>query len=107
MAGFEPAASCSQISPSQSPDIVPCSPTSRSPGVMLAGHRAASHLERLRVKGRRGLRAPGGEDIAIQLDVERRAVLLHVIRPAGPPRSGPVAEFWYPQVSAGGGHAVE
>ena len=44
----------------------------------------SEHLERLRVKGRRELRVQGGQVIAIQLDVERRAVLIHVIRPAGP-----------------------
>src|SRR6202035_1869711 len=44
----------------------------------------SEHPERLRVKGRLQLRVQGGQVIAIQLDVERRAVLIHVIRPAGP-----------------------
>jgi hypothetical protein len=39
MAGFEPAASCSQISSIQSPDVAPHRPMSRSPGVILAGRR--------------------------------------------------------------------
>jgi hypothetical protein len=39
MAGFEPAASCSQTSSSQSPDRAPCRSARRSAGVMLAGRR--------------------------------------------------------------------
>jgi hypothetical protein len=42
MAGFEPAASCSQISSAQSPDVAPRRLTWRSPGVTVAGRRSAS-----------------------------------------------------------------
>ena len=70
-----------------------CRPASPDPAVRgrwwVAGQTVkqlwpSEHLERLRVKGRRELRVQGGQVIAIQLDVERRAVLLHRIRPAGP-----------------------
>ena len=42
MAGFEPAASCSHISSSRSPDVAPCRPACLSPGVMLPGRRLMS-----------------------------------------------------------------
>jgi len=42
MAGFEPAASCSQTSSAQSPGVALRRPISRSPGMMLAGRRPAS-----------------------------------------------------------------
>jgi|HubBroStandDraft_4_1064222.scaffolds.fasta_scaffold66384_3 hypothetical protein len=42
MPGFEPGASCSQISSSRSPDVASCRPACRSPGVILAGRRPAS-----------------------------------------------------------------
>src|ERR1700733_11046892 len=55
-----------------------------TPGRPLGKFWPSEHLERLRAKGRRELRVQGGQVIAAQLDVERRAVLIHVIRPAGP-----------------------
>jgi hypothetical protein len=42
MAGFEPATSCSQISPAQSPDVALCRPAWGSPGVIVAGRRPVS-----------------------------------------------------------------
>jgi hypothetical protein len=42
MAGFEPAASCSQISSSRSPDVASRRPMWRLPGEMLAGCRLTS-----------------------------------------------------------------
>jgi hypothetical protein len=42
MAGFEPATSCSQISPARSPDVAPRRLMCDSPAVIVAGRRSAS-----------------------------------------------------------------